>query len=64
MMESCYVVYDLLHNTKKRCGSYAEYLDYFRTRIKPQGYGTRFMFSEIVRKQYVYHLRLVREAAE
>lgn len=61
MIDSCYVIYDLIRQSKKRCGSYGEYLNYYQTQLKPNGYGTRYMFSEIKRRQYIYHLRLVRE---
>lgn len=62
MTNGCYIIHDLRNGTEIRCEDYDVYLTYFNNELKPEGLGTRYLFSEITKARQCYHLRLVEES--
>ena len=61
MTNSVYILHDLQTNEKIVIKGYEAYIQFFTEQLKPFGYGTRYLFSEITRVAQYYHLRLVSE---
>ena len=61
MTNGCYIIHDLRNDTEIRCADYDAYINYFQNELKPEGLGTRYLFSEITKARQCYHLRLVKE---
>lgn len=61
MTNSFYVLHDLQTQGKIVIKGYEAYIQFFTEQLKPFGYGTRYLFSEVTRVAQFYHLRLVIE---
>lgn len=61
MTNQYYILHDLANNTEIRISSYEVYIDYFKNVLRPDGYGTRYLYSEITRANQYYHYRIVEE---
>lgn len=62
MTNGVYIVHDLRDDTEIRCEDYNAYIHFFQNELKPKGYGTRYLFSEVTKAKQCYHLRLVTES--
>lgn len=62
MTNTVYILHDLQTQEKIVInGGYEAYIQFFIEQLKPFGYGTRYLFSELTRGTQYYHLRLVSE---
>ena len=61
MTNGCYIIHDLRNGTEIRCADYDAYITLFQNELKPEGLGTRYLFSEVNKARQYYHLRLVKE---
>lgn len=58
MTNGVYVIHDTRNDTKIVCRDYDAYITYYQEELKPEGLGTRHLFSEITKAQQFYHFRL------
>lgn len=56
-----FILHDLTNNTETRIAGYGAYIEYFKNVLLPDGLGTRYLFSEVTRKQQIYHYCIVSE---
>lgn len=61
MKNEMYFVHDFERNETLAIGGYEDYLLYFCEKLKPAGYGTRWLFADCTKGNQEYHYRLVRE---
>ena len=61
MTNGMYIIHDTRNNTVICCEDYVTYITYYQDVLKPEGLGTRYMFSEISKAKQLYHFRLVVE---
>lgn len=62
MTNGMYIIHDTRNNTEIRCVDYDAYIIYYQSELKPEGLGTRYMFSEVSKAKQSYHFRLVMES--
>lgn len=62
MTNQFYILHDLANDTEIRIVGYEAYLEYFKNVLRPDGYGTRYLFSEITKANQCYHYRIVQES--
>lgn len=58
MTNGVYVIHDTRNDTKIVCHDYDAYITYYQEELKPEGLGTRYLFSEITKAKQYYHFRL------